>query len=154
MVCRQFSSPLPGGVCAAGSGSPTFLVAGFKKCCGPAPVVQYYSNSTGCSAYCPIVANGPTGPELQDCLASAIGIGACNRADDFASPSAFGQASAMATATVCAASAVTETTTITSAAATSTNAALGAFDSDTASWKTGLTIGGILFTGTFAGFLI
>ncbi|KAL7956842.1 hypothetical protein V8C34DRAFT_287615 [Trichoderma compactum] len=31
-----------------------------KKCCGPAPVVQYSTNGTiQCGAYCPIVSNGP-----------------------------------------------------------------------------------------------
>ncbi|KAF3074899.1 hypothetical protein CFAM422_003181 [Trichoderma lentiforme] len=48
MSCQVFNGPLPKGVCAAGSDNPTFLIAGFKKCCGPAPVVQYYSNTTGC----------------------------------------------------------------------------------------------------------
>ncbi|KAL6809792.1 hypothetical protein V8C40DRAFT_284717 [Trichoderma camerunense] len=152
MSCQVFNGTLPKGVCAAGSDNPTFLVAGFKKCCGPAPVVQYYSNATGCSAYCPIVSNGPSGSELQDCLAGAIGIGACNGIDDFASPSALAQASAMASATVCAACAATATTT--NAAATSTNAAIGIHTPDAASWKIIFTIGVILSIGPFAGFLI
>ncbi|KAL6689666.1 hypothetical protein J3F84DRAFT_398976 [Trichoderma pleuroticola] len=49
---------------------------------------QYYSNSTGCSAYCPIVSNGPTGSD------------------------------AMALATVCTACAVTATTTNAAATST------------------------------------
>ncbi|KAL6805061.1 hypothetical protein GGI42DRAFT_367954 [Trichoderma sp. SZMC 28013] len=152
MSCQVLNSSLPNSVCAAGSNNPTYLVAGFKKCCGPAPVVQYYSNTTGCSAYCPIVSNGPTGSELQDCLAAAIGIGACNGIDGFASPSALAQASAMASATVCAACAATATTT--NAAATSTNAAIGIRTPDAASWKIVFTIGAILSIGPFAGFLI
>ncbi|KAK0763322.1 hypothetical protein N5P37_004309 [Trichoderma harzianum] len=143
MSCQVFNGTIPKGVCAAGSDNSTFLVADFKKCCGPAPVVY---------AYCPIVSNGPSGSELQDCLAGAIGIGACNGIDDFASPSALAQASAMASATVCAACAVAATTT--NAAATSTNAAIGIHTPDAASWKIVFTIGVILSIGPFTGFLI
>ncbi|KAL7952717.1 hypothetical protein V8C34DRAFT_298726 [Trichoderma compactum] len=152
MSCQVFNTSLPNGVCATGSDDPTFLVAGFKKYCGPAPVVQYYSNTPGCSEYCPIVSNGPTGSELQDCLAEAIGIGACNGIDHFASPSALTQASAIASATVCAACATTATTT--NAAATSTNAAIRIYTPDAASWKIVFTIGAILSIGPFAGFLL
>lgn len=67
--------------------------------------------------------------------------------DGPASQSALSRVSAMASATVCAACVAT-------AAPTSTNAATGVYNSDITSWKTGITIGAILFSGIFTGFLL
>ncbi|KAL7906067.1 hypothetical protein GGI35DRAFT_482853 [Trichoderma velutinum] len=145
MACQTLDTT--SGICFGNSNNITLLLASLKHCCGPAPIVQYYSNSTGCGAYCPIVPNSLKGDSLVHCLVEALGNGACFEPLDVATPSVVAQASAREAEPVCSACAA--------AAATSTNAAaIGVYSADTASWKTGLTIGAILFTKTFAGFFI
>ncbi|KAJ4857807.1 hypothetical protein T069G_08704 [Trichoderma breve] len=147
MACTPLNVSLPVGGCSIVSSDPTSMVAAFKKCCGPAPVVQYYTNDTiGCGAFCPIVSNGPNRTEVGDCLYDEMGISVCT-GDGPASPSALSRVSTMASATVCAACAAT-------AAPTATNAATGVYNGDMTSWKTGITIGAILFSGIFTGFLL
>ncbi|KAL6793723.1 hypothetical protein GGI42DRAFT_363645 [Trichoderma sp. SZMC 28013] len=147
MACKTLDGPLPVGGCNIASTDPTAMVAAFKKCCGPAPVVQYYTNDTiGCGAYCPIVSNGPNGTQVGDCLNKEMGISVCT-GDGPASPSALARVSAMASATVCPACVAT-------AVPSATNAATGVYNGDVTSWKTGITIGALLFTGLFTGFLI
>ncbi|PTB49630.1 hypothetical protein M431DRAFT_486627 [Trichoderma harzianum CBS 226.95] len=150
MACTPLDGFLPVGGCSIVSSDPTSMVTAFKKCCGPAPVVQYYTNDTiGCGAYCPIVSNGPNCTEVQDCLFDEMGVSVCT-GDGPASPSALSRVSAMASATVCAVCAACVAT----AAPTSTNAATGVYNSDITSWKTGINIGAILFSEIFTGFLL
>ncbi|KAL6694325.1 hypothetical protein J3F84DRAFT_400111 [Trichoderma pleuroticola] len=69
---------VPDGHCFNFSNNIDRSMAAFKKCCGPAPVAQLFSDTAlECMVYCPIVKNGPSGEELFDCLAEELGESSC-----------------------------------------------------------------------------
>ncbi|KAL6701475.1 hypothetical protein J3F84DRAFT_9862 [Trichoderma pleuroticola] len=146
MSCQSLDNA--SGICFGSSNNITLLFSTFKDCCDLAPIVQYYDSSLGCSAYCPLMPNGRKGDSLRNCIADALGTGSCYAPDDAAAtPSVIARVSTAAAEPVCSVCAA--------AAATSTSAAaVGTYSADTDSWKTGLTIGAVLFTGMFAGCLL
>lgn len=93
--------------------------------------------------------HGRDGRSLRDCIAETLLPASCFGSDDVAAaPSVIARASAAAKEPVCSACAA-------AAATSTTGAAVRMYSADTNSWKTGLTIGAVLFTGMFAGgFLI
>lgn len=133
------------GICFGTSNNITLLLQTFKDCCSLAPIVQYYDTSLGCSAYCPIMPDRREGESLRHCIAEALGTGACYAPiDKPAAPSVIARASTAAVQPVCSAC-------VAAAATSTTGAAVRAYNADTGSWKTGLTIGVVIFTGMFAG---
>ncbi|KAL6837181.1 hypothetical protein V8C40DRAFT_260209 [Trichoderma camerunense] len=133
------------GICFGTSNNITLLLQTFKDCCSLAPIVQYYDTSLGCSAYCPIMPDRRTGESLRDCIADALGTGSCYAPlDKPAAPSVIARASAAVKEPVC-------SVCVAAAATSTTGAAVRAYKADTGSWKTGLTIAVVIFTGMFAG---
>ncbi|KAK4071617.1 uncharacterized protein Triagg1_5855 [Trichoderma aggressivum f. europaeum] len=147
MSCKSLDPS--SGICFASSNNLTLLLSTFKDCCDLAPIVQYYDSSIGCSAYCPLMPNGRKGRSLRDCLAENLKTASCFMPDDVAAaPGVIAQASKAAKEPVCSACAAASAT-------TTTGAAVRMYSAETSSWKTGLTVGAVLFTGMFAGgFLI
>ncbi|KAL7906577.1 hypothetical protein GGI35DRAFT_487685 [Trichoderma velutinum] len=134
-ICPIFpSGPLvPNGSCFMDSNNIDRTVAGFKKCCGPAPVAQAFNSGAHvCIVYCPLVGDGPTAKDLSDCLVSEIGSAACTVPGQLASPSDVDRASDLAKTTgLCSACLAGTTTTVQTTAATTTDS--GSTASETAS---------------------
>ncbi|UKZ81565.1 hypothetical protein TrVFT333_009337 [Trichoderma virens FT-333] len=123
-ICPVFpSGPLvPNGSCFVDSNNIDQTVAGFKKCCGPAPVAQAYNSGAHvCLIYCPLVGDGPSAKDLSDCLVSQIGSAACTVSGQLASPSDVDRASDLAKTTgLCSACLAGTTTTVQTTMATTT----------------------------------
>jgi hypothetical protein len=132
-VCSIFSSDpsVPTGSCFLYSNNNIAqIVAGFKKCCGPAPVAQDYSSvAHECLIYCPLVEDGPSQDDLITCLSSEIGSAGCIGDDHPASPSDVDHASYLAeTPGLCSACVARTATTVQTTAATTTDSESTASD--------------------------
>lgn len=113
-VCPIFpAGPLvPNGSCFLDSNNIDHAVAGFKKCCGSAPVAQAYNKGAHvCLIYCPIVEDGPSGSDLQKCLVSEIGTAACMAPGQLATPDDVSRASDLAKTTGLCSACLSQTTT-------------------------------------------
>ncbi|KAL6825330.1 hypothetical protein V8C40DRAFT_275083 [Trichoderma camerunense] len=113
-ICPIFPpGPLvPEGACFLNSNNLDRTIAGFKKCCGPAPVAQSFNDGAEvCLVYCPLVEDGPNDKDLLDCLVSELGSAACTGGDRLASPSDLSRASDLAKTTGLCSACLAKTTT-------------------------------------------
>ncbi|KAL6800928.1 hypothetical protein GGI42DRAFT_354810 [Trichoderma sp. SZMC 28013] len=141
-ICPIFPSGalVPEGSCFLNSNNVDRAVAGFKKCCGPAPVAQSFnSGAEVCLVYCPLVEDGPNGKDLLDCLVSELGSAACTAAGQLASPSDVDRASDLAKTTGLCSACLAGTTTAqqtTTATATDSESTASETASDTTAEST------------------